>query len=121
MVELSVRGSTLAIRVRGLHALWALKRELEVPLRAVTRVGRPSPRVLRSPWKGWRAPGTHFPGLLAAGTFYRRGERHFWDVGRTDRAIEIDLCGAEYDRIYVEVDDPERTITEIRLACDGFG
>jgi hypothetical protein len=120
MVEVNVRGAVLSIRVRGLHALWALKRELEVPLRAVTRVGRPSPHVLRNPWKGLRAPGTHFPGLLVAGTYYRRGERHFWDVRRKDRAIEIDLAGAEYDRIYVEVDDPELAITEIRMACEAL-
>lgn len=116
MVELTVQEGTLDIQLVGLHRVWALRSRVSVPLSAITDVRRPPDEVLRSVWKGWRAPGTHFPGLLVAGTYYRRGERHFWDVRRSKRAIEIDLTGAEYDRIYVEVDDPDAAIATIEAA-----
>lgn len=116
MVELSVGTESLEFRVRGFHVLCAFRRKVTVPRHAVRGVGRPDLEVLRSLWKGWRAPGTHVPGLLVAGTFYRDGERHFWDVRHARGAVEIQLQGAEFDRLFVEVDDPERTIAEIEQA-----
>jgi len=116
MVELQVRDGMIDVEVRGLHKLWALRSRIRVPASAVTSVGRPSPLALRNVWKGWRAPGTHLPGVLVAGTFYKRGQRHFWDVRHRERAIQIDLEGAGYDRLFVEVDDPAEAIARVERA-----
>ncbi len=110
MVELRVLHGSVEIEPQGLHKLWALKRRLSIPVAAITSVRRPPARALRRLWKGWRAPGTHVPGLLTAGTFYKGSERHFWDVRHPERAIEIELRGAAYDRVFVEVDDPEYAV-----------
>lgn len=110
MVEVHLRDGSVDIEVRGLHKLWALKRRLRVPVSSIKNVRRVPPRSLSLLWKGWRAPGTHVPGVITAGTFYKRGERHFWDVRDPRRAIEIELHDAEYDRIFVEVDDPEYAV-----------
>jgi hypothetical protein len=40
-------------------------------------------------------------------------ERHFWDVRRADRAIEIDLAGVPYDRLVVEVADPDAALAQL--------
>lgn len=116
MVELHVRDGAIDVDVRGLHKLFALKSRLRIPLAAITVVRRPSQLALRNLWKGWRAPGTHVPGYLVAGTYYKGGERHFWDVRRGERAIEIGLSGADYDRMFVEVDDPDAAIRRIEDA-----
>ena len=116
MVELHLRDGAVDVDVRGLHKVWALKSHLRIPLKAITIVRRPSRVTLRNLWKGWRAPGTHLPGYLVAGTYYKGGERHFWDVRRPTNAIEIGLSGADYDRIFIEVDDPEAEIRRIEDA-----
>lgn len=110
MVEIHVEGERVAIEVQGLHKLWALKRRIEVPRSAVRSVRRAPADAVRGWWKGWRIPGTHLPGVIVAGTFYRDGERHFWDVRHADHAVEIELDGQAYDRLFVEVADPDAAL-----------
>src|SRR5690554_449402 len=116
MVEISIDDGSrnLIVTVRGLHVLWALRRRLEIPLGHIREVRRADPDIIERGWKGIRAPGTHVPGVIVAGTYYRRGEKHFWDVSDARRAIIMDLHGESYDRLIVEVADPEGTIAMIR-------
>lgn len=107
MVDLRVHDDTLEVEIRGLHKVWALKSRLRVPLAAIAGVRRAPPDATSGWWKGWRVPGTHLPGVIVAGTYYKDGEKHFWDVRNPERAVEIDLVGSEWDRLYLEVDDPD--------------
>jgi len=116
MVDVHLRDGELEVEVKGLHQLWALRRHVRVPIHAVTAVRRLAPDEVAGWWKGWRAPGTHLPGVIVAGTFYKDGERHFWDVVRGDRAIEIDVDGGSYHRLFVEVADPDDAIRRIETA-----
>jgi hypothetical protein len=61
-----------------------------------------------------RAPGTHVPGLIIAGTYRAQGKKVFWDVCNKRKAIVIDLKNSSYDRLVVEVDDPQETVNRIR-------
>jgi hypothetical protein len=110
MVEIQVDDNQVTFDVRGLHKLWAFKSKVEVPRAAVLSVRRLAPGEARGFWKGWRVPGTHLPGVIVAGTFLRDGERHFWDVIHSDRAIEVELVGQRYDRLFVEVPDPDAAL-----------
>lgn len=116
MVELRFSEMALLIRVLGLHKLWAFKTEFTVPLASLRRVRRMKPSEITGIWKGWRLPGTHLPGLLVAGSYYSRGERHFWDVRDTSHAVAIELCDGPYDRLFIEVRDPEGAIEDLRQA-----
>lgn len=113
MVEIHADSEHLTIDVRGWHQLWAFKRRLEIPRSAVRAVRRLPADALSGLWKGWRVPGTHLPGVIVAGTYYRGGERHFWDVSNADRALEIELVGQSYDRLFVEVPDPDLALQAI--------
>jgi hypothetical protein len=113
MVEISVAEQKVTIEVQGLHQLWAAKRKIEVPRDAIRAVRRLPGDAIRGLWKGWRVPGTHVPGVIVAGTFYRGGERHFWDVRDASRGIEIELAGHRYDRLFVEVADPDAALREL--------
>jgi hypothetical protein len=117
MVDVHLEGGRLRLAVRGWHKLWSFKSTLEVPLSAVRGV-RADPEVGRGLWKGFRAPGTYIPRVIVAGTFYRDGQKHFWDVQDSRRAIVIDLDGQRYDRLIVEVVDPEG---EVRRISDAMG
>jgi len=113
MVEIHADDDRLTIEVRGWHQFWAFKRKLHVPRSAVRAVRRLPHDALRGMWKGWRVPGTHLPGVIVAGTYFKDGERHFWDVRHPDSAIEIELDGQTYDRLFVEVPDPDLAIREL--------
>lgn len=109
MVTLQVADGTLEVEVQGWHKLWAFKRRIRVSLAAIGEVQREH-EATSGLWKGLRAPGTHLPGVVVAGPYYRAGERHFWDVRHGDRAIAIELEGQRYDRLVVEVEDPDAAI-----------
>jgi hypothetical protein len=113
MVKLDVEGDRVVVEVLGAHKLWAFKRRISFPRDAVVAARRAPPDALAGWWKGWRVPGTMIPGVFVAGTYYKDGERHFWDVRRADRAIEIDLAGVPYDRLVVEVADPDAALAQL--------
>ena len=87
MAQVTIAGDDLIVDVEGLDKLWALKSRLTVPLGNV-RGATADPGIVREP-KGIRAPGTHVPGVVVAGSFYADGERVFWDVRDADKAIVI--------------------------------
>jgi hypothetical protein len=59
---------------------------------------------------GIKAPGARIPGVIQAGTFYKDGAKVFWDVHHGDHAVVIDLADQSYDRLVVEVTDPDATV-----------
>jgi hypothetical protein len=116
VVELQIEAGAVRLVVQGLHQLLALRRTLEFPLSAVRSARRLAPSEIAGWWKGWRMPGTHVPGVLVAGTYYKNGQRHFWDVRRAEQAIAIELEGDRYDRLFVEVEDPEKVLSALGAA-----
>ncbi|WP_282779632.1 hypothetical protein [Nocardia sp. CC201C] len=108
MADVRIEGDDLVIEPRGWHKVWALRRRLVVPKRAVRGVAI-DPDMARRP-RGIRLPGTYVPRVITAGTFLHRGERIFWDVRNPERAVVIDFSSGKYARAIVEVDDPERVV-----------
>jgi len=112
MTTITISDGKLMIEVQGWDKLWALKSHLEIPLEHVRDV-RPG-KDDRA--RGIHAPGTYFPGIIAAGTFHQIGKHVFWDVHDPERAIAIDLHDERYTSLIVEVEDPGLTISEIKAA-----
>jgi hypothetical protein len=114
MARITVSGDRLSVELTGWEPLWALKRRVDVPLASVVRVAA-GPEHARRP-RGLRLPGSYFPGVIAAGTYRGRGHSEFWSVRRPERAVVIDLHGAQYDRLIIQVDDPADTVRRIQRA-----
>lgn len=112
MVDLTVAGDKLLVNVRGADKVWALKGSLEIPLEHITGI-RMDSEVAKGWYHGVRFPGTHVPGVITAGTYYQDGKRVFWDVHNAEHAVVIDLCDELYDRLIVEVPDPEEAVALI--------
>jgi len=112
MTKVSTSEGKLVIDVEGLDKLWAFKSRLEIPLNHISGVRSGADEHA----EGIRAPGTHFPGIIAAGTFRQIGKKVFWDVHHLERAIAIDLHHDSYSMLVIEVADPEATIREIQKA-----
>ncbi|KAA8877260.1 hypothetical protein F3087_45245 [Nocardia colli] len=113
MVEIEVTGTTVTIQVVGGHQVLALREHITFDLSDITQVVRAEVD-LRPPWV--RAPGTFFPGVIAAGTFRGKGRKEFWDTRFDGRAVRIELDGGPFTRLVVDVDDPDMTLHALRTA-----
>jgi hypothetical protein len=115
MVDISVEGDRLRFEVKGWDRFWALKSELEIPLAHVKSV-RADPEAARGWWHGFRIPGTDIPGILTAGTFYRDGGFVFYDVRDYDNTIVLELDHEHYQKLIVEVADPDAAVKMLESA-----
>jgi hypothetical protein len=114
MATISVQGQDLVVEMNGLDKLWSLKSKLTIPL-AHVRGATVDPGILGEP-KGIRAPGTHLPGVITAGTFHQDGEKVFWAVRDGQKAVVVELADEHYTRLVVEVDDPRAVVAMVEQA-----
>ncbi|MGV9664610.1 hypothetical protein ACWDUL_23770 [Nocardia niigatensis] len=113
MVEIEVTGTTVTLHVTGAHRLLALREHVSFDLSQVTALA-PAPVDLRPPWV--RAPGTFFPGVIAAGIFRGKGRKEFWDTRFDGQGVLIDLAGSEITRLVVDVADPQLVLRQLSSA-----
>ncbi|KOV85270.1 hypothetical protein [Nocardia sp. NRRL S-836] len=114
MAVVSVQGTDLVVEMEGLDKLWALKSKLTIPL-ANVRGATVDPGIVAEP-KGIRAPGTHLPKVITAGTFHHDGEKVFWAVRDAQKAVVVELADENYTRLVVEVDDPRAVVAMVEQA-----
>ena len=115
MVNVRIEDGNATFEVLGSHRVWALKGEIKVRLENIRSV-RHDPTITLGWWEGWRLPGTHIPGVIIAGTYYRDGQKRFWDVTDPRKAIVVDLENESYDRITVEVENPKEIVERLEAA-----
>ena len=113
MTVLSFEADSLTVNVQGMDRVWALKHSMTIPLTHVASVAHDPKLAKRRFFAGLRIPGTDIPGVIRAGTFYRRGKRIFWDVHHADKAIVINLVSEKYDQLIIEVEHPEEVVGQI--------
>jgi hypothetical protein len=118
MVRISINGDRVLLEVQGWDKLWALKSQLEFPLDHITDV-RVDPEPARGWWHGLRFPGTNIPGVLTAGSFYQHDGAVFYDVHDPERTIVLDLNHEHYQRLVIEVEDPQGEVTLLQKALAG--
>jgi hypothetical protein len=115
MAHVELTSGSLLVHVDGMDRIWALKSQLEIPLQHVVKA-EADPEIARGWWHGIKWPGTNLPGVVTAGTFYRDGQRTFWDIHNPDRTVVISLADEDYSQLVIEVEDPTETAKEINSA-----
>lgn len=114
MTNVTIDGDKLRISLEGMDKVWALKAELKLPLAHIRSISIAPPDLKP---QGLRAPGTSLPGVIYAGTWRGRGTKEFWNVRKNrDKVLVLDLEGADYTRVAIEVDDPAALAAEIERA-----
>ena len=107
MAIVNVSAVDVVVRLTALEKLGALHGDVRVPRAAVRGV-----HISTEPFsevRGFRAPGTGFPGLIALGTWRRRGGKKDFIAayrGRPAVIIDLDQDLAGYERLIVSVDSP---------------
>lgn len=109
MVELTTESGNLVVAVQGADKLWAFKSRLEIPLAHIKSVyADPAPAM--GWFQGLKLMGTDMPNWFRAGTFYQQGGLVFWDVHNPQKTIVIELHDEHYQKLIVEVAEPDAAI-----------
>lgn len=114
MVDISVESGHFVFEVEGMDKLWALRSRLSVPIEHV-KAARIDEDAAKGWWHGVRLGGADLPGVITAGTFYRKGRLVFYDTHKPEHTIVVDLDHENYDQFILQVRDPAgavKTITD---------
>lgn len=102
-MRLDIVDETLRIELSWVEQLLAftLRNPIEVPLAHITRASTEAPP---TSWLELRIPGTFFPGLIKAGTYYTRRGKEFWWWRRGGGGfLVLELVNEPYRRIVLSI------------------
>ncbi|KRL96271.1 hypothetical protein [Limosilactobacillus equigenerosi] len=111
--KVTLTPDALIIIPQGLDKLWALKKQLTIPLSHVMGATI-DPEILQE-FKGLRAPGTNVPGYTA-GTFHHDGRKTFYNLKHTSTPVVIQLTNDDYDQLVLGIDDARKLVDQINIA-----
>ena len=103
-VERIKKENNFVFNVNGLHKLWAFKSQLTIPVDNIINAHQDLESI--KGWQGWRMPGIWIPYIITAGTFYKNGDKIFWDVVNVENCIIVELKDEDYKRLIIEVENP---------------
>ena len=115
MVDIRIEGGRVVFEVEGWDKMWALKSRLEIPIVHV-RGARVDDDAAKGWWHGVKLGGAELPGVMTAGTFYRKGRLVFFDVHKPEQTIVVDLDHETYDTLILQVRDPQEAVRTINDA-----
>jgi hypothetical protein len=108
MADLTVIDDSLVVRIEGAERILSQERELRIPLAHIVGVVRDPDPFFRV--EGVRAsPGTHLDD---------DDERSFWAVDDHAKAIVVILRDNEFEKLVVDVDDPDAAVRLIASSLD---
>jgi hypothetical protein len=113
VIRLSVEGERLRVRLTPFEQLLGLRRSFEVPVARIADA-RVATRTEALAGRGFRAPGTDVPGLIALGTWRGPRGRQFWNVRRGRRVLVIDLRGGGLSRLVLQIPEPDAGAERLR-------
>ncbi len=107
MVNVRSTDDQFIFEIKGWYKLWAFKNSITVPKENIVKAFQSEEEF--GFFKGFRFPGTEVPGIIAAGTFYKRGW-NFWTVRNKKKAIIVELKNETYNKLIIQVKNPEETL-----------
>jgi hypothetical protein len=111
-LKLEISNGKLRIDLGDLEKALGIRGGFEIPLQNIVKAGT---EAQRTGWRETRAPGTHVPGAIKAGTYYTPRGREFWYV--TDRGVLVlELENELYKRIILSIDGNEEWAERINKA-----
>ena len=66
-------------------------------------------------------PGTSIPSVITAGTFYKEGNKIFWDVSNIENCIIVELKDEDYKQLIIEVENPVDAIQLLTMKSGDVG
>jgi hypothetical protein len=116
MVKIAITKTAIIINFEGFKKFLALKNNLRIPLSCVKSVSTVPVKWLVFTPKA----GTNFPGLIMAGTFFRREGITFYYVKDLNKCLTISLQNHRYSKIVIQVEQRDILALNIRKAVKDF-
>ncbi len=118
-VDVRVDRDVVDVCLDGWDRVWAMKQRLELPVSRI-RDARVDDRKTALADVRWRTWGTGLPGVVGAGHHRgRKARKQFVVVYRGDRLLVIDLEDSTFDRVVLQVVDPDAVAAAINSARSG--
>ena len=117
MVEVIAQDDRFIFEVEGWDKFWALRSRLDIPISHV-KGARIDEEAAKGWWHGVKLMGHDLPGVITAGTFYRKGRVVFYDTHKPENTIVVDLEHENYDRLILQVRDPAAAV---KIITDAVG
>lgn len=108
MVSIQKENGKFIFEVKGLHKLWALKSQIEIPVEHIVSASKNT-----ADWSGFigiRLPGLQIPGVITAGTYLVDDGTIFCDVVHSEKCIVVELNDEQYKRLVIEVEDVDAAL-----------
>ena len=110
MVKFSITKTAVIVDFEGYKKFLALKNNLRIPLYCIKSViTTPVKWLIFTP-----KAGTNFPGLIMAGTFFRREGVTFYYVRDLKKCITLSLKNHRYSKVVIQVENKEELASKIR-------
>jgi hypothetical protein len=118
-MQLSLNQDQLVIQLGWYEQLLAftLHNPIVVSLDHLLQVSAEEPP---SRWTDLRAPGTHLPGVIKAGTYYTRHGREFWYATVDRKFLVLELREEPYQKIVLTVENNHDWINRITHAKEAM-
>jgi hypothetical protein len=110
MVRVLDANEHVEIEMTGWDVMWSFRKRIRFRKDQVVRVYQDS--LESQTVQGIRCPGTYWPGLIIAGTYYYRRRKFFWMVRKPEQAVIFELNQAEFYKVIVQVADPSKVVQE---------
>jgi hypothetical protein len=114
MPTLELTKDELIVHLKVWEAIASLQKSIRIPLANVR--GATDDDGFRGAALGLRAPGTGFPGLIAAGIYRKGGDRQFVFWTRGTQPVVIELANEKWDRIILGAADGRGMAARINAA-----
>lgn len=111
MVTLTATDDAFLFDIKRGHKIWALKSKINIPKENLVQAYQDKAEL--NNWSGFRIPGTYIPYIITAGTFYRKGNRNFWDMMNKKNTIIVELKNNYYNKLYIEVENPKEMMNAL--------
>jgi hypothetical protein len=115
MAKVGVRFDELIIEQERLDDHWALRSLMEIPLAHIGGVSDGATLAREHLARVGSAPGTD---VLETSLLVRDGDQIFWGARDPAKVVAIELTGSRFERVMVEVDDPEAVIERLRRVLE---
>ncbi len=115
-MKLNIEDNKLHIKLNPLEMLCGHRGSFTVPLSNVASASTKKPG---REWKQVRAPGTHVPFVIKAGSYHGRRGREFWQTTVGRPFLTIELRDWDYDRIVLTMSNAHAWAERINQAASG--
>lgn len=103
-MQIKSSGADILIHLSLIEKIFSLHGDFRIPKKDIVNVSQDLPR---STWRDLRIPGTFFPGLIKAGTYFTPRGREFWYVTRfQNEPVSIELKNSFYKHLILGFSSP---------------